>query len=169
MAINQVFLLVTKVRPSWQRLLLGWVSCEIGVVCFFSCRLFSILFQYFKAPMWRWNCQTVQQVYQPQFLLQNVLICRRKSFKWRFHSHSALTCELVFEWLKRNWFVPFIALVSCVFLWIIYIPVECDKLRNLCICSNEKKMIFLSFTVLNFVGSSVLTQICIVWHSIKQD
>ena len=155
MAITHVLLLVTKVKPSWQRLLLGLVSCEIAVVCFFPGRLFSILFLYFKAPMWRWNCQTVQQVYQPQFLLQNVLICRRKSFKWLFHSYSAMTCELVFEWLKRNWFVPFIALVACVQLWIIYIPVECDKLRNLFICPNGKKMTFLSFTVSLSTGNFV--------------
>ena len=63
MAINHVLLLVTKVKPCWQKELLGWVtSCEIGVVGFF---LFLILFLDLKAPMRRWNCQTVQLADQP--------------------------------------------------------------------------------------------------------
>ena len=45
------------------------------------------------------------------------------------------------------------------FIIFVFVLVECDKLHNLCICSNEKKTIFLSFTVLHFVRLSVLTQI----------
>ena len=65
-----------------------------------------------------------------------------------------MTCE-VFEWLKRNWFVSFIALVSCFQLWIINIPVECVKLRNLCICPNEKKTIFFAFWTLECFNSNL--------------
>ena len=37
MAINHVLLLVTEVKPCWQKVPLGWVTfCEIGVVGFFS-------------------------------------------------------------------------------------------------------------------------------------
>ena len=60
-----------------------------------------------------------------------------------------MTCE-VFEW-----FVPFIALVSCFQLWIIYIPVECVKLRNLCICPNEKKTIFFAFCTLECLNTNL--------------
>ena len=49
MAINHVLLLVTEVKPCWQRVVLEWVTfCEIGVVGFV---LFLILFLDFKAPM----------------------------------------------------------------------------------------------------------------------
>ena len=104
--------------------------------------------------MWRWNRQTVQVADQLKFLFLNVLICRRRPLKLRFHSHSAVKCE-VLEWLKRDWFVPFNALVSCFQLWIIYIPVECVKLRNLCICPNEKKTIFFAFCMLECFNTNL--------------
>ena len=65
-----------------------------------------------------------------------------------------MTCE-VFEWLKRGWFVPFFALLSCFLLWIINIPVECVKLRNSCIFPNEKKTIFFAFWTLECFNSNL--------------
>ena len=62
-----------------------------------------------------------------------------------------MTCE----WLKRDWFVPFIASVLCFQLWIIYFPIECEKLRNLCICPNEKKTIFFAFCMLACFNSNL--------------
>ena len=49
---SHVLLPVTEVKLCWLGSLPGWVTfCEISVVGFFSGRLFSILFLYFKAPM----------------------------------------------------------------------------------------------------------------------
>ena len=59
------------------------------------------------------------------------------------------------EWLKKDWFVPSNALVSSFQLWIIYIPVECVKLRNLCICPNEKKTIFFAFCMLECFNTNL--------------
>ena len=110
------FCLSLKLSPvGWGYYSNGWPSAK-SVLFFFSGRLFSILFLYFKAPMRRWNCQTVQLADQPQFLFLNVLICWRKPFKQRFHSHSAVTCE-VFSGDQRKFFRAANEILGVKYIW----------------------------------------------------